>query len=96
MLRLRLSYVNLFLNKNFFFDFFRTRLASQCPPLPETPSAKQTILSGGGRSYGTIVRFDCDPGYIRSGPPTLLCMSNGTWSGDVPTCSSKMSFFIAV
>ncbi|ODN06404.1 Fibropellin-1 [Orchesella cincta] len=64
-------------------------LASQCPPLPETPNAKQNILSGGGRSYGTIVRFDCDPGYIRNGPPTLLCMSNGTWSGEVPTCSRK-------
>jgi len=63
--------------------------ASQCPPLPETQNAKQSILSGGGRSYGTIVRFDCDAGYVRTGPPTLLCMSNGTWSGEVPTCSSN-------
>ncbi|CAG7724478.1 unnamed protein product [Allacma fusca] len=69
-------------------------LASQCPPLPETPNEKQTILSGGGRSYGTIVRFECDPGYIRTGPPTLLCMSNGTWSGDVPTCARKQCYVI--
>lgn len=76
--------------KNSFLSTLFICVASQCPPLPETPNAKQTILSGGGRSYGTIVRFDCDPGYVRSGPPTLLCMSNGTWSGDVPTCSSKI------
>ncbi|KAK6617037.1 hypothetical protein RUM44_005394 [Polyplax serrata] len=64
-----------------------TCLASQCPPLPETPHANQTILNGGGRSYGTIVRIECEPGYIRSGHPVLLCMSNGTWSQNVPTCT---------
>lgn len=63
-------------------------LASQCPPLPETVHANSTILSGGGRSYGTIVRFECDPGYVRSGQPVVLCMSNGTWSSTPPTCSS--------
>lgn len=51
--------------------------------------ANVTVLNGLGRSYGTIVRYECEPGYIRSGPPVILCMSNGTWSGDVPVCSSK-------
>lgn len=64
-------------------------LASQCVALPEVPHANVTILNGLGRSYGTIVRFECEPGYIRSGHPVILCMSNGTWSGDVPTCTSK-------
>ncbi|XP_073992974.1 sushi, von Willebrand factor type A, EGF and pentraxin domain-containing protein uif isoform X1 [Rhodnius prolixus] len=62
-------------------------LASQCLPLPETPHANATILNGGGRSYGTIVRFECDPGYSRSGHPVILCMSNGTWSSEVPVCT---------
>jgi hypothetical protein len=48
------------------------------------------VLNGGGRSYGTIVRYECEAGYVRSGHPVILCMSNGTWSGDVPTCSSKL------
>ena len=65
--------------------------ASQCPPLPEAPHANMTILNGGGRSYGTIVRFECEPGYVRSGHPVILCMSNGTWSDDVPVCSRKFS-----
>ncbi|XP_072154980.1 uncharacterized protein uif isoform X2 [Bemisia tabaci] len=64
-----------------------TCLASQCPPLPETPHTNATVLNGGGRSYGTIVRFECEPGYVRSGHPVILCMSNGTWSNPVPTCS---------
>ncbi|XP_072385212.1 uncharacterized protein uif isoform X2 [Diabrotica undecimpunctata] len=62
-------------------------LASQCATLPEVPHANATILNGLGRSYGTIMRYECEPGYIRSGPPVILCMSNGTWSGDVPVCS---------
>jgi hypothetical protein len=48
--------------------------------LPDVPHANVTILNGGGRSYGTIVRYECEPGYVRSGQPVLLCMSNGTWS----------------
>ncbi|XP_022825719.1 sushi, von Willebrand factor type A, EGF and pentraxin domain-containing protein 1 isoform X1 [Spodoptera litura] len=67
-----------------------TCLASQCVALPDVPHANVTILNGGGRSYGTIVRYECEPGYVRSGQPVLLCMSNGTWSGDVPTCSKAL------
>ncbi|KAG8295757.1 calcium ion binding [Homalodisca vitripennis] len=67
-----------------------TCLASQCPPLPETAHANSTILNGGGRSYGTIVRFECEPGYVRTGHPVILCMSNGTWSSAPPTCSRAM------
>lgn len=63
--------------------------ASQCAPLPEAPHSNITILNGGGRSYGTIVRFECEPGFVRSGHPVILCMSNGTWSDEVPTCSRK-------
>lgn len=58
--------------------------------LPDVPHANVTILNGGGRSYGTIVRYECEPGYVRSGQPVLLCMSNGTWSGDVPSCSKAL------
>ncbi|KAE8736819.1 hypothetical protein FOCC_FOCC017725 [Frankliniella occidentalis] len=63
-----------------------TCLASQCPPLPDTPHANATILNGGGRSYGTIDRFECEPGFIRTGAPVILCMSNGTWSSAPPAC----------
>ncbi|KAK7873875.1 hypothetical protein R5R35_005737 [Gryllus longicercus] len=64
-----------------------TCLASQCSPLSDSPHANQTILNGGGRSYGTIIRYECEPGYVRNGHPVILCMSNGTWSGSVPLCT---------
>ncbi|XP_055387901.1 uncharacterized protein LOC129616312 isoform X2 [Condylostylus longicornis] len=67
-------------------------LASQCPPLPEVSHANITLLNGLGRSYGTIVEFDCNPGFERIGYPVLICMSNGTWSGDVPKCVRKRCF----
>lgn len=67
-------------------------LASQCPPLPEVSHANVTLLNGGGRSYGTIIRFECEPGYQRTGQPVLICMSNGTWSSDVPSCSRKRCY----
>lgn len=69
---------------------FKLPTASQCVALPDVPHANVTILNGGGRSYGTIVRYECEPGYVRSGQPVLLCMSNGTWSGEVPSCSKAI------
>lgn len=67
-------------------------LASQCPALPEVPHANVTLLNGGGRSYGTIIRFECEPGYQRTGHPVLICMSNGTWSSEVPSCARKRCY----
>lgn len=67
-------------------------LASQCPILPEVAHANVTIFNGGGRSYGTIVGYECEPGYQRNGQPVLICMSNGTWSSSIPTCHRKRCY----
>ncbi|MCL4136243.1 UNVERIFIED_CONTAM: hypothetical protein GTU68_021071, partial [Idotea baltica] len=67
-------------------------MASQCPPLPATPNTKVDVLNGGGKNYGTVVRFTCEPGYFRTGLPVVHCMSNGSWSGNVPTCSRVKCF----
>ena len=40
----------------------------------------------------TLSRYECEPGYERSGLPTLLCQSNGTWSSFVPTCTRMKCF----
>ncbi|KAK8759806.1 hypothetical protein V5799_028927, partial [Amblyomma americanum] len=63
-----------------------TCLASSCPPLPEVPHTVHTILNGGGKNYGTVVRFECEPGYIRTGYPVVVCKSDGQWSAAPPTC----------
>lgn len=62
-------------------------LASSCPPIPDTPHAIQHIMAGSvNRSYGTIVRFECEPGYHRRGVPVIVCTSIGQWSGMPPVC----------
>ena len=66
--------------------------ASKCPPLPEVEHASANQLAGKGLNYGTVIRFECEPGYERSGLPTLLCQSNGTWSSSVPNCTRKRCF----
>ncbi|KAG0433549.1 hypothetical protein HPB47_019805, partial [Ixodes persulcatus] len=63
-----------------------TCLASSCPPLPEAPHTVHTILNGGGKNYGTVVRFECEPGYHRTGYPVIVCKSDGQWSAAPPTC----------
>ena len=48
-----------------------------------------TTVSSGlitSRSYGTIIRFNCDPGYARIGIPVIHCESNGDWSSMPPVC----------
>ena len=66
--------------------------ATKCPPLREVDHATPNQLAGKGLNYGTVIRYECDPGYERSGLPTLLCQSNGTWSSDVPNCTRKRCF----
>jgi len=69
--------------------------ASKCPPLQEVEHATPNQLAGKGLNYGTVIRYECDPGYERSGLPTLLCQSNGTWSSDVPNCTRKRCYNFA-
>ena len=62
--------------------------STSCPPLREVANARQLVLAGSGqtRSYGTVLRFQCEPGYQRVGVPSLLCTSAGSWSSAPPEC----------
>lgn len=62
--------------------------STSCPALREVANARQLVLAGSGqtRSYGTVLRFECEPGYQRVGVPTLLCTSSGAWSSAPPEC----------
>lgn len=62
--------------------------STSCPVLRDVPHAQQLVLAGSGqtRSYGTVIRFECDSGYQRIGIPSILCTSSGTWSSLAPEC----------
>lgn len=62
--------------------------STSCPLLRDVPNAKQIVLAGSTqtRAYGTVIRFECEPGYQRVGIPSILCTSSGTWSSQPPEC----------
>lgn len=62
--------------------------STSCPALREVPNSKILLLAGSSqtRHYGTVVRFECEPGYQRVGVPSILCTSSGTWSSSPPEC----------
>lgn len=56
-----------------------------CPELPE--------ISNGWKStshpelvQGTVVTYQCYPGYQVVGSELLMCQWDLTWSGDLPSC----------
>ncbi len=66
--------------------------ASQCPPLSDVEHATANLLAGRGLNYGTVIRYECDQGYERTGLPVVICQSDGSWSSELPTCSRKQCF----
>ena len=38
---------------------------------------------------GSIASYECLPGYVLSGDRTRICMRNGMWTGDPPTCQRE-------
>ena len=45
----------------------------------------------GNTTYGSKVRYFCNPGYIFSGSRERKCQADGKWSGTQPVCNRKSS-----
>ncbi|XP_019630392.1 PREDICTED: E-selectin-like [Branchiostoma belcheri] len=58
--------------------------AAQCPLLSPPLNGFMT----GSNSYGDVVNFTCDPGYNLVGTSSLSCLSDGTWNGNLPSCTA--------
>ncbi|XP_039728544.1 fibulin-7 isoform X2 [Pteropus medius] len=65
-----------------------TRVGPDAPPVP-CPALNAPL---GGRKFGNKysagheVHFACDPGFRLVGPSSVLCLPNGTWTGEGPHC----------
>ena len=57
---------------------------------PELPAIDNGMVSWTGLSPGDIATYTCDPGFILVGVSTRNCGSDGTWSGEEPTCERKL------
>ncbi|XP_069022613.1 seizure protein 6 [Embiotoca jacksoni] len=74
----------------FVVHFFEVARNDTCPELPE--------ISNGWKStshpelvQGTVVTYQCYPGYQVMGSELLMCQWDLTWSGDLPSCERVVS-----
>ena len=54
---------------------------------PGTPVNGRRLISGYTERH--TVNYTCDVGFELSGVATRMCLPNGTWSANLPTCLSK-------
>ena len=60
------------------------------PILCDTPSLVinngRLLDDTGNYTYGTTIRYKCDPGYFSDGAMQRTCEVSGRWSGSIPVC----------
>ncbi|XP_013878344.1 seizure protein 6 homolog, partial [Austrofundulus limnaeus] len=76
----------------FVIHFFEVARNDTCPELPE--------ISNGWKSsshpdlvQGTVVTYQCYPGFQVVGSELLMCQWDLTWSGDLPSCERVVSCY---
>ena len=59
----------------------------ECDLLPHPPNG-QVIVTG--TEEGGVAVYICDEGFVLEGTPIRECGSDGTWSGEEPTCEGDL------
>ncbi|XP_069471400.1 seizure protein 6 homolog isoform X2 [Ambystoma mexicanum] len=72
-------------HQGFVIHFFEVPRNDTCPDLPEIPNGWKTT-SQSELIHGTVVTYQCYPGYEVIGAELLMCQWDLTWSGDLPSC----------
>ena len=56
----------------------------QCPyPMNITNGL---VVVNNGTTFESTIEYSCYSGFDLVGAPTRTCLSDATWSGDIPTC----------
>ncbi|KAM4701053.1 seizure protein 6 homolog isoform 2-T2 [Discoglossus pictus] len=76
--------------QGFIIHFFEVPRNDTCPELPEIPNGWKTT-SQSELVHGTVVTYQCYPGYEIAGAELLMCQWDLTWSGDLPSCERVTS-----
>ncbi|MGH0166944.1 UNVERIFIED_CONTAM: hypothetical protein FKN15_056845 [Acipenser sinensis] len=69
----------------FVIHFFEVPRNDTCPELPEIANGWKTT-SHPELIHGTVVTYQCYPGFDVVGTEILMCQWDLTWSGDLPSC----------
>ncbi|KFM61407.1 CUB and sushi domain-containing protein 3, partial [Stegodyphus mimosarum] len=64
----------------------------QICPHPAVPIYSSVSLSYEDRRTGTTATYSCDEGYELFGESTRTCLSNGKWSGEIPSCAVNVAY----
>ena len=54
-----------------------------CPQLDNPQNGRVSV---DGQTVGSTANYDCDVGFEPSGSLTRVCMQDGQWSGEEPSC----------
>lgn len=61
-----------------------------CAELPEILNGWKST-SHPDLTHGTVITYQCYPGFRLQGSEILMCQWDLTWSGDVPLCEKSKS-----
>uniref|UniRef100_A0A8C6UC93 Seizure related 6 homolog a n=1 Tax=Neogobius melanostomus TaxID=47308 RepID=A0A8C6UC93_9GOBI len=77
-------------NNGFVVHFFEVARNDTCSELPEITNGWKST-SHPDLIQGTVVTYQCYPGYELVGSEILMCQWDLMWSGDVPKCEQVMT-----
>ncbi|KAI7793677.1 seizure protein 6 homolog isoform X2 [Triplophysa rosa] len=77
-------------NNGFVVHFYEVPRNDTCTELPEIPNGWKST-SHPDLTHGTVITYQCYPGFHLQGSEILMCQWDLTWSGDVPFCEKIMS-----
>ncbi|XP_056591707.1 seizure protein 6 homolog isoform X2 [Triplophysa dalaica] len=77
-------------NNGFVVHFFEVPRNDTCTEIPEIPNGWKST-SHPDLTHGTVITYQCYPGFHLQGSEILMCQWDLTWSGDVPFCEKIMS-----
>ncbi|XP_013862274.1 seizure protein 6 homolog isoform X2 [Austrofundulus limnaeus] len=77
-------------NNGFVVHFFEVPRNDTCPELPEISNGWKST-SHPDLIHGTVVTYQCYPGFTLVGSEILMCQWDLTWSGDVPKCDEVLT-----
>uniref|UniRef100_A0A8C9Z232 Seizure related 6 homolog n=1 Tax=Sander lucioperca TaxID=283035 RepID=A0A8C9Z232_SANLU len=77
-------------NNGFVVHFFEVPRNDTCSELPEITNGWKST-SHPDLIHGTVITYQCYPGYELVGSEILMCQWDLTWSGDVPRCQEVMT-----
>ncbi|XP_018604286.2 seizure protein 6 isoform X2 [Scleropages formosus] len=77
-------------HNGFVIHFFEVPRNDTCPELPEITNGWKST-SHPELVHGTVITYQCYPGFELVGTEILMCQWDLTWSGDLPSCEKVLS-----